>query len=313
MVSVLLLVLASSPSPAEAREGNVVLLTLDGVRWQDFFREGADAVFPTFWAKYSGAATIFGDPKTGERFEATNPPLLSLPAYQEMMTGHEVPCGSNQCGRVDAETLIDGLVTAGLGEQLGVVASWSKIAYATSSQEYPFVDAGFHPGDATTPWYFARFDKSTWARAMSAVEKRPRFLWISLNDADEWAHRGSKDNYQNTLRRYDRWFDELVTRVRALEGYGEHTTIIVTTDHGRGEGDDWTSHDSSHPASQRAFAFALGPGTGQPRERRDAGHRALRPTIEALLGLRSAAPLPGVVPGPALVEVVSTTGSAARP
>ena len=79
-----------------------------------------------------------------------------------------------------------------------VYAAYNAWAGPKEIVEYPFVDAGFHPGDATTPWYFARFDKSTWARAMSAVEKRPRFLWISLNDADEWAHRGSKDNYQNT-------------------------------------------------------------------------------------------------------------------
>jgi hypothetical protein len=313
MLTVLMMVLAASPSQGAPRtsENNVVLLTLDGVRWQDFFHEGADAVFPTFWAKYSGEATIFGDPKSGERFEATNPQLLSLPAYQEMMTGHAVSCGSNQCGRVNGETLIDELVTAGLGEQTYVVASWSKIAYATSSRAYPFVDAGFHAGDAATPWWFARFDKSTWERAMAAVEKRPRFLWISLNDADEWAHRGSKDNYENILKRYDRWFDQLVTRIRSLDGYGEHTTIIVTTDHGRGDGADWTSHDSSYPASQQAFAFALGPGTGGPRERCDAGHRALRPTIEALLGLGATVPLPGVVPAHALVGV--STGSAARP
>ena len=301
MSMLVMLVLCASPGPAEPLEttvagGNVVLLTMDGVRWQDFFREGPDAVFPTFWAKYAPEATIFGDPRTGERFEVTTPALLSLPAYQEIMTGHHVPCGSNQCGRVDDETLIDELVSAGLGAQTAVVASWGPIANATSSKAYPFVDAGFHEGDARPPWWRARFDKSTWARALEAVSARPRFLWISLNDADEWAHRGAQDNYQNILKRYDRWFDELVTRVRSLEGYGERTTILVTTDHGRGAGEDWTSHGADYPMARQVFAFALGPGTGHPRPWCDAGHQAIRPTIEALLGLRADSPLPVVIP-----------------
>lgn len=279
----------------ETASGNVVLVTIDGVRWQDFFRQGAEAVFPLFWSKYAAAATIFGDPKTGERFEVSTPSLLSLPAYQEIMTGHHVPCGSNQCGRVGDETLIDELVRAGFASRTRVVASWSKIARATSATEYAFVDAGFHEGDAPTPWWFARFDKSTWARAMVAVESRPKFLWISLNDADEWAHRGVLDNYENILRRYDRWFDQLVTKVRSLDGYAENTTFIITTDHGRGDGPDWTSHGADYPMAQQVFAAVLGPGTGHPRERHDSGHQALRPTMEALLGLGSAVPLPGVV------------------
>lgn len=292
------MLLAASPAGStsdEASSGNVVLVTLDGVRWQDFFRQGPEAVFPRFWAKYAAAATIFGDPKTGERFEVSTPSLLSLPAYQEIMTGHHVSCGSNQCGRVADETLIDELVRAGFGSRMRVVASWSKIAYATSANDYPFVDAGFHEGDAATPWWFARFDKSTWARAMVAVETRPKFLWISLNDADEWAHRGALDNYENILRRYDRWFDELVTTVRALDGYAENTTFIITTDHGRGDGPEWTSHGAEYPMAQQAFAVVLGPGTGHPRERHDSGHQALRPTMEALLGLGPAVPLPGVI------------------
>jgi hypothetical protein len=303
MLTIVLLMLAASPEPTGApgltgagRRGNVVLLTLDGVRWQDFFRRGDDAAFPSFWAKYAAEATIFGDPQTGERFEVTTPALLSLPAYQEMMTGHQVPCGSTQCGRVGDETLIDELVREGLGGQVAVVASWGSIAWATSSKEYAFVDAGFREGDARPPWGFARFDRSTWARALEALSARPRFLWISLNDADEWAHRGSQDSYLRTLHRYDRWFDELVTRIRSLDDYGENTTLIVTTDHGRGAGGDWTSHGAGYPMAKQAFAFALGPGTGRARAQCDAGHRALRPTIEALLGLREAAPLPGVLP-----------------
>lgn len=291
------LVLASLLTAAPA-EPNVIFITWDGVRWQDFFARDASAPFQKFWSKHEKRCTVFGDPAKGQRFDASNRAFKSLPSYQEMMVGGAVPCASNGCGRVKAETLIDSLVRAGLGSRMAIVASWNTIADAVSPKEHAFVDAGRHDGDPPAPWGEARRDADTWRRAMTALEKRPRFLWISLNDADEWAHRGSRDTYVATLSRYDIWFDELVSKLASMKGYGEHTTIVVTTDHGRGDGADWTSHNDSLPMAQRVFAFALGPGTGAPSSVEVSNHHALRPTIEALLGVQSArAPLAGVLPG----------------
>lgn len=280
-------------------EHNVIFITWDGVRWQDFFTRDASAPFKQLWSKHAPRCTVFGDPSKGQRFDASNAAFKSLPSYQELMVGGPVPCANNGCGRVKSETLVDGLVRAGFGERMAVVASWDEIrdAVSSSAKELPFVDVGRHDGDPPAPWGEARRDADTWRRAMAALEKRPRFLWISLNDADEWAHRGSRDTYLSTLSRYDTWFDELVTKLAGMKGYGERTTIIVTTDHGRGDGADWTTHNASLPMAKQIFAFALGPGTGGAARVELANHHAVRPTIEALLGVKSSgAPLAGVVP-----------------
>jgi hypothetical protein len=288
LFSVLVFSLAAAPvTPATPSQRNVIFLTWDGVRWQDFFNKNPDGAFTRFWSTHAQRATVLGDPSVGEPFEASNASIKSLPAYQEMMVGAATACDSNLCGRVKEETLLDRLHSLGFGSKMKVVGSWGTLDWATSSRKYPFVDTGLHDDELRPPWGDARKDRDTWGKAMSALEQRPRFLWISLNDADEWGHRGSRDTYVSQLKRYDIWFDELVQKLAAMPGYGENTTIVVTTDHGRGEGDDWSEHGKSHPAARRAFAFALGPGTGNnPAAAKQGGnHRGLRPTLEALLGL----------------------------
>lgn len=296
LYAVLAAALAAAPAPSA--EPNVIFLTWDGVRWQDFFQRGPDAPFSTFWSKHAAKAAVLGDPQQGEPFLGSNDSIKSLPAYQEMMVGGPVPCRSNLCGKVEKPTLIDRLVGLGLGARMKVVGSWGTLAHAVSARSLPFVDVGLHEGELRPPWGDARKDRDTWAKAMAALEARPRFLWISLNDADEWGHRESRENYVLQLRRYDIWLDELVAKLSAMEGYGGRTTIVCTTDHGRGDADEWGGHGSSLPEARRAFAFALGPGTaGGARSNVRADHRGIRPTLEALLGLEpTGAPLAAFLP-----------------
>ena len=231
----------------------------------------------------------------------SNSAVKSLPAYQEMMVGGAVECGSNLCGPVAQPTLLDRLVSLGWSRRLAVVASWGTLAHATSARPMPFVNAGLHSGELRPPWGDARKDEDTWSRAMAALDARPRFLWISLNDADEWGHRGSRDSYVAQLKRYDSWLDALVTRLAQMQDYGERTTVVCTTDHGRGDGADWVEHGNI-PAARRAFAFALGPGAATlPAHAAD--HRALRSVLESLLGLA-----PGAVgsrPSPSTLDAAS--------
>ncbi|MBL8955555.1 MAG: alkaline phosphatase family protein [Myxococcaceae bacterium] len=289
---------------------NVVLVTWDGVRWQDVFRRGPEAALPRFWARHAAHATVFGDPASSVRFEVANVQLVSLPGYQELMTGSPVDCPGNGCGRVKRETIIDALDAHGLGDRCAVLGSWWQIADAASMYERTFVDAGRKPGEPAAPWGAARRDRETWAKAMSALQGQPRFLWVALNDSDEWAHLGRRDELESTLRQYDIWLDELLETLRAMPGYGENTTVIVSTDHGRGDGAAWVDHGRESPEARRIFAFAIGPGTGEKLEIDETfTHRDVRPTIEALLGLGPRARvLPGVtLPlGPAVTAQVDS-------
>jgi hypothetical protein len=175
-----------------------------------------------------------------------------------------------------------------------------------------FVDVGMHDGAQKPPWDGARKDRETWTRAMAALERRPRFLWISLNDADEWGHRKSRDNYLAQLKRYDIWLDELVVKLGTMGAYGESTTIVCTTDHGRGDGVEWDGHGPSLPESRRVFAFSLGSGTAPIDPTAKGGdHRALRATIETLLGLTpSGVPLEALLPRAPIAQAENRSAAA---
>jgi len=114
------------------------------------------------------------------------------------------------------------------------------------------------------PWHNARFDRYTMAFATRYLVKyRPRFMFLSLNDSDDVAHTADYAGYISALQDYDTWLKQLQELLMHLGEYGKNTTIIVTTDHGRGEGEHWISHGEkeSMTESKPIWLAAVGPHT----------------------------------------------------
>src|SRR5690606_15632048 len=134
-----------------------------------------------------------------------------------------------------------------------------------------------YPGDDT------RFDKYTLAQALHYYKKfKPRFLWISFGDADDFAHEGKKNNYGKTLVFYDHAIDKIIKTVKTLKLQGE-TMIIITTDHGRGNGKNWLEHDETIPESKQTWAFVINGKLENGVRDGNIYHfdtRSIRPTIE---------------------------------
>ncbi len=95
---------------------NVILITLDGMRWQEVFN-GADssfmrqqqhlkdgklkekywrndlterrkALFPFFWNTIATQGQLYGNRTAGSKVDITNNQLFSYPGYNEILTGH---------------------------------------------------------------------------------------------------------------------------------------------------------------------------------------------------------------------------------
>jgi len=259
---------------------NVVLVTWDGVGREDFLDPRR---FPHFWSARAAGSLILGGPQ-GPAMEVADPHLVSLPAYQSIFAGALTGCGGNDCGRVREETFPERLVRelSLPRASVAVFASWKRIAEAVEHEPGTVtVDAG-----PALPWQEARDDEDTIARALRYLgAQRPRFLYLSLNDADEWAHEGDLGRYQATLLRYDEWLEKLLQQLESMGEYGKRTTVIVTTDHGRGAGERWTGHGASSPEAKSIWLIARGPGVKPGVSKHPATHLDLRPTIEALFGL----------------------------
>jgi hypothetical protein len=309
----------------------VILVTLDGVRPKEFFghpdatlcnaapargtpectRQGY--LFDRTLAEHATRGFLWGAPESDTEARAANDVLLSLPAYQTIFTGAPTPCRSNDCPRVAVETLGERLLReAHLSrDDVASFASWEVMPRAIERVEgTTLCNAGFAPVvDPTAnaaelaalnerqrtdrpPWQGARGDWWTMMQALRHLrDHRPKFLFIGLNDADEWAHREDYRQYLGTLRLYDEWIGRLLTLLDGMGDYGRRATVFVTTDHGRGDGPRWKDHGPDTPEARSIFLLVVPPGEPMRRtvRTRTVTHLDLRPTIEAIFGLAPAA------------------------
>jgi hypothetical protein len=308
-----------SPRPSARRTRNVVLVTVDGTRWQEIFGgadrarapslacAGAASLLPNLHA-LAAAGVAVGD--AGAPVVSSGPNFVSLPGYREIVTGRASDgCADNECAPIDEPTLLDELARERPADELMVVASWERIARAASAQAGRIsVSAGRHEGagrerlrvDAAASqaldegaaaraypgWAGYRPDRFTMSLAREALrQRRPRFLWVALGDTDEYAHRGDYRGYLEALRAADRFVGELWQLLGSLGEYGAETTLVVTADHGRA--DDFVGHGRA-PESARVWLIAAGgaiPTAGTIAARRTTRLRDIAPTLRVLLHL----------------------------
>jgi hypothetical protein len=309
----------------ERAESAVVLVVLDGVRWQDVFGR---AEMPALRRFIDTRAVAIGAPGSGAEITATGPQFISLPGYLEIFAGRPDPrCASNACARTPERTVADDVVeSAGEGEA-AVVTSWPNIARAASAHpERLVLSAGRRlvahaealRADAETA---ALLDQGAGARpfpgegdyrpdawtarlALRVLETaRPRFLFVGLGDGDEYAHRSEYGRYLDALRAADAFLGRLLETLGAMGARGRHTTVILTADHGRAR--DFRDHGPRFPESGRVWLVAGGgdvPGHGLVAASRRHTLSDVAPTVRALLGI------PG--DGAPIDEVVRNNGGA---
>jgi phosphopentomutase len=107
------------------------------------------------------------------------------------------------------------------------------------------------------------YDVITMDLAKDYVRRRhPRVLYIGLGETDEWAHGRRYDLYLDSARNADRFISELWTELQSLPHYAGKTSLLITTDHGRGlTARDWTDHGKDVPGAEFVWIAVLGPDT----------------------------------------------------
>jgi hypothetical protein len=114
-----------------------------------------------------------------------------------------------------------------------------------------------------TPWDTARFDRVTTGLAIEYLRAhRPRLLYLALDEPDDWGHSRRYDRVLQSIREADRSVREIWEVAQSMEVYRDVTTLIVTTDHGRGlTPEDWIDHDRDTPGSEATWIAVMGPDT----------------------------------------------------
>ena len=118
---------------------------------------------------------------------------------------------------------------------------------------------------AETPrmWEDCCYDSFTFHAALEYFKRqRPRVLYIALGETDEFAHAGRYDLYLAPPRTPTITCEHLWESVQAMPDYRGTTTMIVTTDHGRGNAPvEWKSHGEKIEGSDKIWIAVIGPDT----------------------------------------------------
>jgi Type I phosphodiesterase / nucleotide pyrophosphatase len=338
----LLLCLPVTLAAQAERPRYVILVTLDGVRPEDFFggmdsvvsatdslsgiasrdrfraaywrptpEERRRAVMPFFWDSLAPRGMVLGNAAHGSGVTITNTHGFSAPGYQEMLTGQAQPdVTSNDRVRYGHETVLE-YARRRLGlrqEQVAVFGSWENFReYAASEEDGVFVNAGYDtiPAAFATPelrriavlqsraealWDGSRLDAFTGAMALAWLRRyQPRVLYVAMNDTDDLAHSRRYDRVLDAMHGLDGFLWELWQTAESLPALRGRTTLIVTTDHGRGHTpSDWTDHGEDVPGSEHIWLAVIGPWTPDRGELAgvDDVHQAnVAGTLLACLGL----------------------------
>ena len=76
------------------------------------------------------------------------------------------------------------------------------------------------------------------------MASHPRVVYIDFGDNDEFAHEGKYDFYLDAAHKTDAMIADLWDYLQQRCFYKDQTSILIFPDHGRGYGDEWTSHGS---------------------------------------------------------------------
>jgi hypothetical protein len=118
-------------------------------------------------------------------------------------------------------------------------------------------------------------------------EDAPRLLYVSYGNTDHSAHEGEYDVYLDSAHKVDGFIRELWDYAQSTPQYRGKTTFIITTDHGRGLGEKWTSHGRKVDRCNEMWMAVLGPDTpalGEVSKGRYTQSQVAR-TLAAFLGL----------------------------
>lgn len=295
--------------------------------WRETPEARRAALFPFLWGTVAREGQIHGDPEAGSVARTRNPLKFSYPGYNELLTGAYDPrIDSNDHPPNPNETVFEALAQRpGFRGRVAAVATWGAFRriFNRDRAGIPVLDGWDVPfasptsprqralndvyGSLVRPWPDNAFDGPMHLVAREVLAtRRPRLLFIGYGETDEWAHAGRYDLLLQAAHRVDAFLADLWAALQADPATRGTTTLLVTTDHGRGAGlHDWKHHGRDVDGADRIWLAAIGPDT-PPRGRRVrtpvVEQAQLAATVAALFGLDWPARHPGAAP--AVAEVL---------
>lgn len=270
-------------SASKHNDRNVVLITSDGLRWEEFFRganpkmytevnkvttpsllkkkygteddkDRREKLLPFIWSTAVKHGEFFGNRDVGSKARVTNDKWFSYPGYNELFTGHpDNTIASNRKIPNKNTTVFEWLNNQPeLKGKVVAFGAWDAFPAIFNSPRAKFkVDAGHGDPYPRLKDYLK--------------DHKPRVIFLGFGKTDGWAHKGNYKNYLDAAHHVDSALADLWKTFQSDPQYRDNTTFIFTADHGRGNSKHspkaWNSHGRSTPDSDSLFIAIWGPDT----------------------------------------------------
>jgi hypothetical protein len=306
--------------PALMNKENGAVADVPGLKqkyWRDDAGARRQALLPFVWSVVAKNGQIYGNRALSSDAYVTNTMFFSYPGYNETLCGFadDARINSNDKNPNPNVTVLEWLHRKpAYRGKVAAFAAWDTFPAILNVARAGFiVNAGYDPLNApqvndrvrllnrlkmeTHAWNAEPFDSFTFHTALEYLKQhRPRVLFLSLGETDEWSHEGKYAEYLRSANRVDHYLRELWETVQSIPQYRDKTTLIFSPDHGRGEAPvQWKSHGQKVPDSKYMWMAFLGPDTPALGERTKTAavtQSQIAATLAALLGEDYSADVP---------------------
>jgi len=251
-----------------------------------------ELLLPFIWSEIAVNGQIYGNRDQRNLVDNANKQWFSYPGYNEILSGFpdDKRITSNDKINNPNKTFLEYLNN--LPEYKGKVSafcSWDVFPYIINQErsEVP-VNAGFDKAENPSPtevlisrlqaeirgpWEEVRLDPFTHHFALEALKAdRPKVMYIAYGETDDWAHMGNYEQYILSAKQTDEYIREIWNFIQSDPAYSNKTTLILTTDHGRGiDSKSWKSHGADIIESGQTWLAVIGPDTPAKGEMQNEG------------------------------------------
>ena len=248
--------------------------------WSDKKEERRKKLLPFFWNVIASQGELWGNRALGNNVNVSNPYALSYPGYNEILTGRvDYSIWDNEKRRNRNKNILQVLNdSSAYAGKVAAFTSWELFPYildkehrgsfvlnsglqnvegrelSPAQERLNEVQGHMHDEGST------RYDELTYIACKEYILKnKPSVVFLSFSGTDNAGHSNHYDQYLQEANNADRMIGELWRLIQTLPEYAGKTTLMITTDHGRGKGKaGWSEHGFFIPGSSQTWYALLG-------------------------------------------------------
>jgi len=245
-------------------------------------QERREKLLPFFWNVISTQGQLYGNRDYKNLVNCSNPHWFSYPGYSEMLVGFvDKRIRSNKKIENPNYTVLEYIrdqKPATFNNRVAVFSTWDAIPFIVREKTARIpANVGTEPSEAlaVNSWeaflndlqqvdvnpHGKRHDAFTFYQAFEHIQKEhPRLVFLSFDGTDEHGHGGRYDSYLAAAHYTDRMISMLWNWLQSQPDYKDKTTLLITTDHGRGR-HNWKNHGRLAFGSSEMWFAVIGPDT----------------------------------------------------